>query len=568
MSILKTQFNLIILSLAFATSVSISQSIKKIKVVDKENTIAKIAPRFELETTNAKVAEDSVLNIYVENGYFSAKIESVKIKDKTLFIYVNEGKRYVVEDVDVSGNEAVGKEKILEKFGVKPGDGFSSEKIKRGIGNILELYANLGYPLASVQIGGIEIKENPEAVVKIKILINEGPLVKINEIKIEGNKITKPYVVVRETGIRKGEIYVDRKIKKIKSRLLKLGIFDFVSDPEIFVKDTLTGILIRVKESKTTSFDGVVGYLPGSDGGRGYFTGFLNIGVINIFGTGRKLKIRWESEGKGTQEIELKYFEPYVAGFPLNAFVSFYQRKQDSAFVVRVPKLDIEAFFPGGNLKAFFSISQKSVIPSATQEIGYVVPESKTFDLGTGLNYDSRDEIEFPSTGVFFKTSYSLGVKIFTKPRSGKTSVRKFSGSIEFYKRFRWFYSGVFAFKFNYFIVSGGIDEADVLRIGGSKTIRGYRENEFAVTRAIWSNFEHRVWVGEKSYAFLFFDAGYLFRPVIKPRFLYKFEAFRAGYGLGVRFKTGIGIVSLSYALGRGDSFKTGKIHIGVESQF
>ncbi|CUS90803.1 hypothetical protein JGI20_01350, partial [Candidatus Kryptobacter tengchongensis] len=45
-------------------------------------------------------------------------------------------------------------------------------------------------------------------------------------------------------------------------------------------------------------------------------------------------------------------------------------------------------------------------------------------------------------------------------------------------------------------------------------------------------------------------------------------EAIRYGYGIGIKLKNGIGKLNLIYALGRGDSFKTGKIHVGIESEF
>ena len=99
-------------------------------------------------------------------------------------------------------------------------------------------------------------------------------------------------------------------------------------------------------------------------------------------------------------------------------------------------------------------------------------------------------------------------------------------------------------------------------------SLRGYREREFLATRAIWTNFEDRFMLSDELWGFLFFDLGYIYRPVLLPRIRDSFEAIKYGYGFGMRLKTGIGKLSLIYALGKGDSFKTEKIHVGIESEF
>ena len=91
---------------------------------------------------------------------------------------------------------------------------------------------------------------------------------------------------------------------------------------------------MRVVEGNQNSFDGVLGYVPSSSSsGSGYVTGLVNISLRNLFGTGRKLSARWYQENQSSQETELHYFEPWVASYPVNAQLGFFQRKQDSTFV-------------------------------------------------------------------------------------------------------------------------------------------------------------------------------------------------------------------------------------------
>ena len=48
--------------------------------------------------------------------------------------------------------------------------------------------------------------------------------------------------------------------------------------------------MIRVQEGNTNTFDGVVGYMPGTGtGDEGYLTGLVSVSMRNLFGTARKL---------------------------------------------------------------------------------------------------------------------------------------------------------------------------------------------------------------------------------------------------------------------------------------
>ena len=45
-------------------------------------------------------------------------------------------------------------------------------------------------------------------------------------------------------------------------------------------------------------------------------------------------------------------------------------------------------------------------------------------------------------------------------------------------------------------------------------------------------------------------------------------SGFKIGYGLGMNFETALGVLSVSFALAKGDSFSDGKIHFGIINEF
>jgi outer membrane protein insertion porin family len=111
-------------------------------------------------------------------------------------------------------------------------------------------------------------------------------------------------------------------------------------------------------------------------------------------------------------------------------------------------------------------------------------------------------------------------------------------------------------------------ENSDLFRLGGTMSLRGFREQQFLGNRIFWSNFEFRSLLTQRSYAFLFFDTGYYLRNEEPERLILKQEEFKIGYGLGLSLETGLGILAVSFALGQGDSFSDGKIHFGIINEF
>ena len=111
-------------------------------------------------------------------------------------------------------------------------------------------------------------------------------------------------------------------------------------------------------------------------------------------------------------------------------------------------------------------------------------------------------------------------------------------------------------------------ENSDLFRLGGTNTLRGYREEQFLGSRIGWSNLEYRLLLTRRTFAFLFFDTGYYYRKPEPDRNILKQEGFKTGYGIGLNIETGVGVLGVSFALAAGDSFSEGKIHFGIVNEF
>jgi outer membrane protein insertion porin family len=115
---------------------------------------------------------------------------------------------------------------------------------------------------------------------------------------------------------------------------------------------------------------------------------------------------------------------------------------------------------------------------------------------------------------------------------------------------------------------SPSMTQPDLYRLGGARTLRGYRENQFFGSRLVWGTLEYRLATARRSFAYAFTDAGYYLNPGDPEHSVSASQASKLGYGIGFQLETGLGILRVSFALGQGDSFTTGKIHFGIINDF
>jgi outer membrane protein insertion porin family len=104
--------------------------------------------------------------------------------------------------------------------------------------------------------------------------------------------------------------------------------------------------------------------------------------------------------------------------------------------------------------------------------------------------------------------------------------------------------------------------------VGGTNTVRGYREEQFHGERVWWTRTELRYRLSTRSRAYGFADVGGFDRGAANPASSSGNDAFVGG-GIGVSLETrASGIVRFEIALGRGDAFSDAKVHVGLEQEF
>ncbi|MCI0706968.1 MAG: BamA/TamA family outer membrane protein, partial [Ignavibacteriae bacterium] len=529
--------------------------------------------QFSREVLNQDI--DAITAFYRNEGFLFVNIDSAVVTSDDvgravdITLRIIEGKPAVVHSLDFRGNISLSAEELRSAMETALGARFRQSVLERDVHAVLQRYERAGYPFTKVSIHNILSTEGEEQHdVQVVLSIEEGEAVRITEFLVEGNTTTRYDVILREARLQTGEVFHPDLPVRIQRRLQRTQLFSSVTVPALFVcEDGTAGFSVRVAEGNPNRFDGVVGYVPSVRAGEsGYFTGLADVQLRNLFGTGRKLSARWQRENQSTQEIELRYSEPWVASYPVNVEAGFFQRQQDSSYVRR--SYDIEAeFMLTEEFRVGASLAQQDVIPSEGGA-GFVVSESQTTTIGGFLFYDSRDDALTPTQGFVCRMDYRTGAKKRVLGQSTASSnTQRFGLDFEYYLSVvsrQVLAASVHAREFR----SGGMEISDLFRIGGANTLRGYREGQFLGSRIAWSNIEYRFLVSPRSFFYLFADAGYVSSPDLGATGSAAIDQTKVGYGAGLRVDTSLGLIGVSLALGEGDTFSTAKLHLRLVNEF
>jgi len=517
-----------------------------------------------------------------DRGYYNFSFNNILLQriDSTnalLRINIEEGKLTFINKISVNNpvKDSLIINNILSQLEKEK---FVKSNIESVFSEIIDHYENIGFPFAVIKIESVEFitdSTSENHFVNLYVSVDAGTKSNIDRIEIAGNTKTKDCVIIRALQISLGENYSQNIVDVIPEKLNRLRFFEPVEQPEFFFDSKNKGVLkITVKEKETNFFDGIAGYVPAAnDKEKGYLTGFINVNMRNLFGTGRTAYFRWQQENRFSQELELRYLEPWLFGFPFNLEGRLFQRKQDSTYVQRNFEGRLE-FLATSEISASVLISTQSTIPSEQNENIFTVYNSSAFTSGVNLRIDSRDDYYSPTEGIFFNNTYSYSSKKINGPAnfiaSGTNTnitLQRLEFDFQFFNQF-----------FNRQVAMLGIhgrelrgddvEVSDLYFLGGTNSLRGYREKQFQGNRVLWSNLEYRLLLTRRSFAFLFFDTGYFLRNEDKLRNIPGSSSFKVGYGFGLNIETGLGVLSVSFALAKGDSFGEGKIHFGIINEF
>jgi len=359
------------------------------------------------EVLNQDVGQ--IMAYYHNNGYIQAKVadpvveylpEGIRVTFK-----IDEGPRYKVGNVTVSGDLLGPAEKFVEKLRIAKEDYFSRETVRNDVLMLTDLYSDEGYAYAEISP---KVVPHPETLtVDVDFVATKGPLVYFEKIVIAGNTKTRDKVIRRELEVYEQELYNGVKLKKGVRNLFRLDYFEDVK------VDTIRGasedsmvLKVEVAEKPTGAFTFGGGYSSVEDA----FTMF-SISQRNFRGLGQVLQARAQLGGV-TNKFSLSFTEPWLFDIPLSATVEAYDWEVDYDYYDKDSLGGALRFsYPfWENVRLYWGyridLSEVTEITEdASESIWQMEGENLTSSTEVAIRYDSRNRLFNPTRGSMHSIS-------------------------------------------------------------------------------------------------------------------------------------------------------------------
>ncbi len=536
---------------------------------------------------NINEGVEALLLDLVYKGYLYAELRSISeefAKSQEVVnvqIVIDEGFATYVEKINIVGNQKFEKKVLEELLDIKPQDKLNISKLEQSLADVKQYYTDRSF--LNMEFNNIDqvVQYNrSQRLATITIDINEGYEVSVNDIIIEGNSKTKNHVILNEINFKKGGSLSPKKIDQNRQILLRTGLFTRADITTVETNEPgKVDVRIEVTEKDPGVFNLGVGI---SDEYNLTLRGFSNIYYDNIFGTARRVSGHFELQKALTQdeagvlehEIGLGYREPYIFDWKVGSRVGVTKEKniisvnrQESDGIVVEDKI---AFNTGLELKfherSSFSYGLWNFENSTLFRYVNDTEESEstiTGSTGPSIELDFRDHPFDPTRGWYYQSSFEysspfLGLNL----NNADYKYYRLTGSFNYYVPVG---KVVFAQ-----VLSGGylanvsdsslvIPESKGFFLGGRSTIRGFELNSIPDRSEFPSDSLGVLPIHDTSIFYLiktelrfpisglfggvfFYDGGSVLIDGID------FEkSYRDSVGLGLRFSTPVGPVSLEY---------------------
>ncbi len=372
-----------------------------------------------------KLAADleSLRAFYQDRGYLDFNVESTQVEitpdrhDIYITVNVNEGEKYTVSSVELSGQMLVPKEELEKLVKLKPGDVFSREKLAASTKAIAERLGNDGYAFANAN--AVPNIDKEKRTVAFNIVIDPGRRVYVRRINVLGNDKTRDEVVRREMRQLEGAYYDASKIQLSKRRIDRTQYFAEVNVETQPVEGSADQVDVNytVKEKPTGALMLGAGFSSVEK-----FVLSTSISQSNAFGSGKYVSAA-VSTGSINKVYSLSYLDPYFTIDGVSQGFDVYKRKTN-ATTLSVGPYATDAV--GGGVKFGYPISEVTGInfglavesvnltifdTSPLPYINFVNQFGSSYSYATGTagwGRDTRDSLIRPTSGAVSRVNGEL----------------------------------------------------------------------------------------------------------------------------------------------------------------
>ncbi len=552
-----------------------------VRVYESRNSHELLFPeeRHEVDSLKMKKLINAKLQSLYELGYLACTYQVERTKSHEIAINFFAGEPFRMATLSPGNVPA----EILNKAGYNSaafyGRPFSYSRIARLVNSILDHAENNGYPFATVKLDSVKIINRD---ISAWINYQPGPYIVFDSLYLKAFDKVKEKYIMTHLGIYKGKPYEEKLIREIPNKLKLLSFVTLTQEPEIIISEGRCSVGLALKQNKVSRIDGIIGVLPNQkEGDKLLITGRVNLDLRNLFTSGKRLMLNWQSYDALSQLLDVLYYHPNLFHTPLNIQGDFHLLKQDTTFLNRRLGLGLSLLSKNSGMLGFRSefISSR-LISTFGYEDATELPDNSDYNLnyyGLNYNFSRLNDLLFPTDGWNLIFTGSVGQKkIIRNPAFGDEIYQgvdmkslQYRVRLDVIKYWRIAKNFILRTRLDGGYLAGSyLFRSDLFRVGGLNSLRGFVENRFYASGYAVGSVELRAVFSGQTYFMVFYD-----QSVINESVGESFSVqYPFGAGGGFSFNTSAGTFSLVLALGKSErqsfSFSQAKIHFGYVGRF
>jgi outer membrane protein assembly factor BamA len=422
---------------------------------------------------------------------------------------------------------------------------------------IVDNFEKYGNTFVQVSLQNIHLKNNL-AIAEIKIVDNKPRT--IDKVIIKGYENFPKNFITHELNLKIGSTFNKQKLINASIAINNLSFVEEQKPPDVLFTNDSTYIYLYLNKRRSNKFDGIIGFSSEEDKKGLQFNGYLDISVNNIFNSGETIALFWKNNGNDSQRFFINTVIPYVFNIPLIPEATFELYRQDSTFSNVTTDINLT-----------YSINTKGKISAVLN----------TENSNSLLNNSINDIQSFKN--IFYGVSYNFEKLIHDNLFPVKFSIdfgslfgsRKIENTKSNQSKFLLLTNYIWTFNNKNYIFlqnhSAILNSDDYLnnelfRVGGIYNLRGVNEESIFASAYSIFNLEYRYRSTNSSYFYSITDFAFIENKILEEK------SKILSLGLGYAFFTKVGLLNISYAIGKFDdnpfNFNNSKLHVKIISFF
>ena len=458
--------------------------------MDLRTVFLKKNPRFNASRLKSDLR--SLNDFYTERGFLMMKTGPVTVvrdsirKKVFISITIDEGPRTMISEMSIHGGRI--DSSVVNSIKCKPGVPLIQSFIRQDIQGLREARTRKGYLKADVSAN--QTVDSIAHAATIDFFVNDGPLIVVDTILINGNEQLAPRIISRELLFHPGDTLTSVVLRKSEQRLYQTNLLRSVSIEPI-VTDSSSQLLTDIYDTTPQPFPVAVNFHEAdffklklgagygqNDGPRGLIETSYN----NLFRSGHRLTWKGNVSLK-IQQTMFVYTTPWFLGVPLRFDASLYYNRFSNRDTYRggfrgiLLSLERTTDF---NITLQGWIKFEDVVWISSENLPREYPDKNTQSFGFDLTYDTRNDLLNPSTGIYNLCKAALAG--ITGMNSNQFT--KLTNDTRFYwqsGRLR-FASGLKLGWVRPYGKSAAVPLQDRFFAGGSRSVRGFKDNFLLTT--------------------------------------------------------------------------------------